>query len=134
MSDNTPAASHAPSPAQAPSAGPLPSHGLSRDAVFEEMEQARADDADWRAGRLGLYVHFGGEDVLEVAKEAYQRFFSENALGPSAFSTREKKHGPPTNTNWYGPAPRSRSSSTTCSTTKTKPPTLPQKSRPCSNS
>lgn len=63
----------------------MPATGLPRESVFEEMEAARASDVDWRNGTLGLYVHFGGDDVLEVAREAYQRFFSENALGAAAF-------------------------------------------------
>ncbi len=54
------------------------------------MEDARSADVDWRRGRLGLYVHFGGDDVLDVAKEAYQRFFSENALGPRAFPSLKR--------------------------------------------
>jgi glutamate/tyrosine decarboxylase-like PLP-dependent enzyme len=37
-----------------------------------------------------LYVHYAGEDVLAVAKEASQRFFSENALGPKAFPSLKK--------------------------------------------
>ena len=32
-----------------------------------------------------LHVYFAGEDVLEVASEAYTMFMSENALAPSAF-------------------------------------------------
>ena len=68
----------------------IPEQGLDRDAVFAEMETARHDDVAWREGRLGLYVHFGGEDVLAVAKEAYQRFFSENALGAAAFPSLVK--------------------------------------------
>jgi len=39
---------------------------------------------------VGLYVHYAGDDVLAVAKEAYQRFFSENALGPKAFPSLKK--------------------------------------------
>ena len=68
----------------------FPDVGVSQDTVFEEMEAAREHDVAWRDGRLGLYVHFGGDDVLAVAKEAYQRFFSENALGPSAFPSLAK--------------------------------------------
>ncbi len=68
----------------------FPEHGTARTDVFAEMEDARRADVDWRRGRLGLYVHFGGDDVLEVAKEAYQRFFSENALGPKAFPSLRK--------------------------------------------
>ena len=68
----------------------FPETSLAPDAVFAEMEDARRNDVDWRRGRLGLYVHFGGDDVLAVAKEAYQRFFSENALGPKAFPSLRK--------------------------------------------
>ena len=45
---------------------------------------------DWRRGRVALYVHYAGEDVLAVAKEAYQRFFSENGLGLKAFPSLQK--------------------------------------------
>lgn len=63
----------------------FPEQGVAAEALFAEMEAARAHDVDWKRGRVGLYVHYAGEDVLAVAKEAYQRFFSENALGPKAF-------------------------------------------------
>ena len=68
----------------------FPENSLPPSDVFAEMEDARRNDVDWRRGRLGLYVHFGGEDVLAVAKEAYQRFFSENALGPKAFPSLKR--------------------------------------------
>src|SRR3954467_11438669 len=76
-------------PAQMP---PLrfPDSGLAPADLFNEMEAARAHDVDWRRGRVGLYVHYAGDDVLEVAKEAYRRFFSENALGPKAFPSLKK--------------------------------------------
>ena len=68
----------------------FPEHSTPAADVFAEMEEARRTDVDWRRGRLGLYVHFGGDDVLDVAKEAYRRFFSENALGPKAFPSLKK--------------------------------------------
>lgn len=68
----------------------FPDEGLGSNEVFAEMESARKDDVDWRGGRLGLYVHFAGDDVLEVAKEAHHRFFSENALGPGAFPSLKR--------------------------------------------
>jgi sphinganine-1-phosphate aldolase len=88
----------------------FPEKGMSADALFSEMEAARANDVDWKRGRVGLYVHYAGEDVLAVAKEASQRFFSENALGPKAFPSLKKfeddvvdwaldlLHAPPTGT------------------------------------
>jgi sphinganine-1-phosphate aldolase len=68
----------------------FPEQGLAPDLLFAQMEAARRNDVDWRRGRLGLYVHYAGEDVLDVAKEAYRRFFSENALGPKAFPSLKK--------------------------------------------
>ena len=68
----------------------FPSHSTPRDALFRELEAAREGDVDWRGGRAGLYTHFGGEDVLEVAKDASRLFFSENALGPSAFPSLKR--------------------------------------------
>ena len=63
----------------------FPSRSSPRDALFRELEAAREGDVDWRGGRFGIYTHCGGEDVLEVAKDASRFYFSENALGPSAF-------------------------------------------------
>jgi len=69
---------------------PFPVAGSPAADLFAEMEAARTRDVDWRRGRVGLYVHYAGDDVLAVAKEAYQRFFSENALGPKAFPSLRK--------------------------------------------
>jgi sphinganine-1-phosphate aldolase len=63
----------------------FPEHGTSPDDLFEMMREAKRDDADWKRGRLGLFVHYAGDDVLDVAQRAHQLFFSENALGQSAF-------------------------------------------------
>ncbi len=53
--------------------------------MLEELLAAKADDVDWRSGRTNLYVQFGGDDVLEVAKRAAQLYYSENAHGVGAF-------------------------------------------------
>ena len=63
----------------------LPRKGISPDVLEQQMEAARGDDVDWRNGRIGVYIHYAGEDVLAVAKQAYLQFFSENGLGPKAF-------------------------------------------------
>lgn len=63
----------------------LPKTGLSVDALDRRMEVAASHDVDWRKGRLGVYIHYAGEDVLDVAKRAYLKFFSENGVGPKAF-------------------------------------------------
>ena len=65
----------------------LPRHGTDWPQLQDRMRQAAAQDIDWRRGRAPAYIHFAGEDVLEVAKQAYLMFFSENGLGPRAFGS-----------------------------------------------
>jgi len=63
----------------------FPPKGRTRDEILAELEAGKDEDVDWRGGRIGLYTHFGGDDVLEIAKDASRMYFSENALGASAF-------------------------------------------------
>lgn len=48
------------------------------DATMSEMALA---DVDWRRGRVPLYVFFANDAVAQVARDAYLKFFTENALG-----------------------------------------------------
>jgi len=63
----------------------IPSKGLSESELFQEMEALKKDDLKWKSGRNFAYVYYPGEEILSVVKKAYQLFFSENALNPSAF-------------------------------------------------
>lgn len=49
------------------------------------MLEMQRNDIDWRGGRASLHVYYAGEDVLQVARDAYAMFLSENALAPAAF-------------------------------------------------
>lgn len=55
--------------------------GRPRDEVLAALETMRADDADWRNGRVPLYVFSGPPDVHEIGRQAFNAFFTENALG-----------------------------------------------------
>ncbi len=68
----------------------LPTTGASWDALEREMSEARRADVDWRRGRTAVYIHYAGDDVLDIAKRAYAMFFSENGLGPRAFQSLAK--------------------------------------------
>lgn len=59
----------------------LPSNGLARDAIFARMNAMTSHDADWRRGRVPLYVFKGNESVGEIARDAFVQFFNENGLG-----------------------------------------------------
>jgi sphinganine-1-phosphate aldolase len=63
----------------------LPKQGIAWDRLDTMLDEARAHDVDWRNGRIGVYIHYAGDDVVEVAKKAYLKYFSENGLGPKAF-------------------------------------------------
>lgn len=57
----------------------------SADEISAALEGFAARDADWRTGRTFAYVYDPGADVEAVAKRAYMRFLTENALAPGAF-------------------------------------------------
>lgn len=68
----------------------IPEKGSSWGELRERLEALGANDADWRSGRTAVYVFNAGEDVLEVAKQAYALYQSENALGPLAFPSLKR--------------------------------------------
>jgi len=68
----------------------LPAHGTPWPELERQLIEAGKNDVDWRNGRVPMFIHFAGEDVLEVAKKAYLMYFSENGLGPRAFASLVK--------------------------------------------
>ncbi len=63
----------------------LPRDGMDREALRAALDQAAAGDADWLR-RMAVGTNYpAGDDVLEVAKEAYLKFFSTNGLLPDLF-------------------------------------------------
>lgn len=63
----------------------IPDEGLSREAITARMEEYRQADGDAAGARLFSLVYVTRPDVLEIAKDAYTRFFSENGLNPMTF-------------------------------------------------
>jgi sphinganine-1-phosphate aldolase len=64
---------------------PMPESGRPWPELKTEMEAFAARDVDWRHGRNGMNVFFAGAEALQVAKEAYTLYMSENALNQAAF-------------------------------------------------
>ena len=67
------------------STGVIPEKGSSWKDVRQALVDAGRDDVDWRDARTAVYVFNPGEDVMQVAKEAYAIYQSENGLGMAAF-------------------------------------------------
>jgi sphinganine-1-phosphate aldolase len=63
----------------------MPKNGMKRDEVFEGLEALSKADAPWRDGRMWGYVFDAGAEVEAVAKEAYTRYLSKNALDFTVF-------------------------------------------------
>jgi glutamate/tyrosine decarboxylase-like PLP-dependent enzyme len=68
----------------------LPEKGMSRDQILSAMKQGSGQDADWRNGKTWSLVYHADAETLELAKEAYLMFFSENGLNPMAFPSLKK--------------------------------------------
>ncbi len=65
----------------------LPKEGIAWPELQLQLQDAGKHDADWRGGRVPMFIHYAGDDVLEVAKQAYLMYFSENGLGLRAFGS-----------------------------------------------
>ena len=68
----------------------LPKIGLDWSKIQGRLSDARKNDVDWRRGRIAGLTYFAGDDVLQIAKDAYAMFFSENAIGRGAFPSLDQ--------------------------------------------
>ena len=59
----------------------LPESGTAWADLDRELDAMAAGDADWRGGRVPLYVFHATDAVAEVGRTAFMKFFGENALG-----------------------------------------------------
>jgi glutamate/tyrosine decarboxylase-like PLP-dependent enzyme len=71
----------------------IPKQGMPVEAVRGALDALRRADGDAGGARLFSLVYPTRDDVLEVAKDAYMRFFSENALNPMTFPSLAKLEG-----------------------------------------
>lgn len=68
----------------------FPEHGYTRESIFDTMGAMRARDVQWHDGRVFSLVFHAGDDVRDVAQQAYDLFFAENGLNPTAFPSLRK--------------------------------------------
>ncbi len=68
----------------------LPENGLTRKDVFGSLEQFREGDINWREGRTFGYVFDPGPEVMEIGKEAYMMYLTENGLDFTVFQSLMK--------------------------------------------
>jgi glutamate/tyrosine decarboxylase-like PLP-dependent enzyme len=63
----------------------LPDHGQDPDAVLARMGELRADDRDWRGGRVFSLVYSAGDEVHDLLARAAGLYSAENALNTMVF-------------------------------------------------
>jgi sphinganine-1-phosphate aldolase len=63
----------------------LNKRSMDKTELFNQMDEYKVHDIKWKEGRAFSLVFYGGEELSEITKTAYNKFFSENALNPSAF-------------------------------------------------
>jgi sphinganine-1-phosphate aldolase len=63
----------------------LPELGLSADDVLARMASLRADDRDWRGGRVFSLVYSAGDEVHDLLERAATLYSAENALNTGVF-------------------------------------------------
>jgi len=59
----------------------FPETGQPADRIAALMDAMKSADANWRAGRVPLYVFGATPAVAEVGRDAFMAFFTENVLG-----------------------------------------------------
>ena len=69
---------------------PFPSNSQPKQTVLATMKSARDHDVKWREGRVFSLVFNAGDEVSDMLKEAYDLYFSENGLNPTAFPSLKK--------------------------------------------
>ncbi len=69
---------------------PFPEHGSAPEDVLHQLEQHRSKDLRWKEGRAFSLAYSAGAEALELAKDAYSAFSSENMLNLDAFPSLRK--------------------------------------------
>ncbi|HAH09014.1 MAG TPA: aspartate aminotransferase family protein [Alphaproteobacteria bacterium] len=63
----------------------IPTHGKSADQIKAQLEAFSTRDLPWREGKTLAYIYDPGAQVEEIAKWAYMRYLTENALDPTVY-------------------------------------------------
>jgi sphinganine-1-phosphate aldolase len=68
----------------------LPKKGMSQGDINDRLDTFKTDDLDWQSGKVFGYVFDPGQAAMEVGKQAYMKFLSENALDFTSFPSLYK--------------------------------------------
>ena len=63
----------------------LPKKGVSRQDILQTLQSYRTRDLPWKTGRTFGFVYDPGHEAMELGKEVYASFLTENGLDPTSF-------------------------------------------------
>lgn len=63
----------------------FPEKSLSESQILAHLQTLKAQDLDWQAGKMMALVYYPGKKYADIIQKAYNLFFTENALNPTAF-------------------------------------------------
>ena len=63
----------------------FPKTGTNWDELKDRLTEARQGDIDWRTGKISGLLYYAGDDVVQVAHDAYAMYFNENAVYPKVY-------------------------------------------------
>jgi sphinganine-1-phosphate aldolase len=69
---------------------PFPKSGQKSDEVLRLMQEAKAQDVNWKDGKAFSLVYPVSDEHHDFVKSAHNLFFSENGLNPMAFQSLRK--------------------------------------------
>lgn len=69
---------------------PMPEHGCDSEEIVARLEAFKAQDPQYKDGRLWSLVYYLDERHSAFLKDAYHRFACENGLNPGAFKSLKK--------------------------------------------
>lgn len=63
----------------------LPQEGRDSQEILSELKQRQSNDLNWREGRVFSYVYDAGPEAMDLLKESFNMYMTENGLDPTTF-------------------------------------------------
>ncbi len=63
----------------------LPVKGVDKREILERLDTFKSEDVDWKSGKVFGYIFDPGQEAMEIGKEAYMKYLTENALDFTSF-------------------------------------------------
>lgn len=68
----------------------FPIKGRDKTALLEDLKSFKNSDLAWKKGRAFSYIYYADPQITALLSKAYEIYFSENALNPTAFPSLRK--------------------------------------------